>query len=174
VTLSILLVPVELGRETAVVQAIARFVSLLLIVVAFNWLRQQRDGEGFQVFRGLGRREPLTAVVLAFGMVSLLGFPLTIGFIGRWMALTLIAQQPTTTAWLPLAILFAMGGGIYGVWRGIAPLLIDGPEAESNKPTWMRVALAAGLIGSIGLVVSTQVVLRYGSQLATVWLQAAS
>ncbi len=35
--------------------------------------------------RGLGRRDPLTAVCLSLGAASLLGVPLTAGFVGKWI-----------------------------------------------------------------------------------------
>lgn len=177
VSLALLLTPVAVGWETAVLLPLTRFISLLLIALGAGALQHQGRGVGFDAFRGWGRRRPLATAVFAFGIVSLSGLPLTVGFTGRWAALALIARQSSAGLNLPIILLLAMGGGIYGVWRGLSPLLVAaatvveaGPTTRVARPR--RVALILSLAGASALVVWPQMVLSYANQLVNLWLLA--
>ncbi len=177
VSLALLLTPVEMGWETAVLVPIVRFVSLLLAALGSGGLQAYLPAGGFVAWRGWGRRFPLETAVFAFGILSLLGLPLTVGFSGRWAALILIAQQPMVGLNLPIVLLLAMGGGIYGVWRGLSPLLakgeVDFGDGVVINTTRMRLAaLILGLTGGLWLAAWPQAALTYAHRLANVWLLA--
>ena len=168
VSLALLTVPLADSWETAVSLPLVRFVGLLLVAVGFGGLgHHQAQGSNYAAFRGQGRRAPLAAITLALGLFSLLGLPLTIGFSGRWAAIDLLARQPAPA--LPVALLLAMGGGIYGLWRGLSPLLAtDKTEGESRlmQPLWLRALLTAGLAGGVWLIFSPQVILSLVGRLS--------
>lgn len=46
------------------------------------------SGSGFDEYRGLGRRSPLVAAVLATLMIAMSGMPLTTGFVGKFQVLS--------------------------------------------------------------------------------------
>ncbi|MCP4425973.1 MAG: hypothetical protein GY803_15885 [Chloroflexi bacterium] len=179
VALALLAVPVAAGLETAVMLPLARFVNMLAATVGLHWLSQARLGVEFAAYRGLGRQMPVKTAVFAFGLVSLLGLPLTIGFNGRWSALAAIAAQSpvaqSPVAWgMPAALLLAMGGGIYGTWRGLAPMLFtvadDSPPAKQRLSS--SLALTLGLVGGILLIGWPRIALSYARHLADLWLLA--
>src|SRR5438552_15889378 len=80
----------------------------LTTLAAFALLAAKgRDGERdvlIDDLAGLGTRRPWLAFALAVCMLSLLGFPGTAGFIGKWY----IRVAATATAQLPLAALLLL------------------------------------------------------------------
>ena len=168
VSLALLLVPVEVGWETAVLLPLLRSVSLLLIIVGWqNLLDIQSDAD----WRGLGRQRPMAALILGYGLLSLLGLPLAVGFPGRWAAIALIAREIDVSFWLPMGLLLAMGGGIYGVWRGLAPLLMRGETAVTDpQPIGMRIGLLLGM--AVGVILAlTPLTLTFVQRLAMLWFR---
>ena len=51
--------------------------------------------------RGLGRQMPLTMAAIVIGGLSLIGVPLTVGFISKWYLLMALIEQ----GWWPVAVL---------------------------------------------------------------------
>ena len=123
-----LALPLDVGWETAVVQLTARYVSLLLAAVGWLLLRQHSQGVAYAANRGLGRQWPLSVALLILGAFSLLGMPLTVGFNGRWAVLMGLAAADHST-WALLLLFAAVLGAIYGVLRGLLPLLADWSQA---------------------------------------------
>ncbi len=68
-------------------------------------------------FRGLGRQMPLTMAAIVIGGLSLIGVPLTVGFISKWYLLTALVEQ----GWWPIAVLILLGSmlAVVYVWRVI-------------------------------------------------------
>jgi NADH:ubiquinone oxidoreductase subunit 2 (subunit N) len=169
VSLALLLVPVGLGWETAVRLPLLRSISLLLIMLGWQTLPDIQLEVGW---RGLGRQRPMAALTLGYGLLSLLGLPLAAGFPGRWAAFALIAREPDVSFWLPIVLLLAMGGGIYGVWRGLAPLLMGGETAAADhQPIAVQIGLLLGLVVGVLLAV-TPLAMTFVQQLVLLWLRA--
>ncbi len=166
-SLALLLVPVAVGWETAVLLPLLRSASLLLVMLGWQALPAVQDDK----WQGLARRRPLAALALGYGLVSLLGLPLAVGFSGRWSAIVLVAAVVDAAVWLPVCLLLAMGGGIYGVWRGLAPLLMRGETAVTDhQPVQMRIGLLAGVVIGVLLAV-TPLALTFVQRLAFWWLR---
>ncbi len=68
-------------------------------------------------FRGLGRQMPLTMAAIVIGGLSLIGVPLTVGFVSKWYLLTALVEQ----GWWPIAVLILLGSmlAVVYVWRVI-------------------------------------------------------
>ncbi|MGJ8692515.1 MAG: monovalent cation/H+ antiporter subunit D family protein [Thalassotalea sp.] len=66
-------------------------------------------------FHGLGRQMPLTMAAIVVGGFSLIGVPLTVGFISKWYLLTALLEQ----GWWPVAVLILLGSilAVIYVWR---------------------------------------------------------
>ena len=168
VSLALLLVSVGDGWETAVLLPLLRSVSLLLIMLGWQNLPDIQSNEDW---RGLGRQRPMAALALGYGLLSLLGLPLAVGFPGRWAAIALIAREADVSFWLPVCLLLAMGGGIYGVWRGLAPLLMRGETAVADRsPIGMQIGLFFGVTAGVVLAV-TSLALTFVQRLALLWLR---
>lgn len=167
VSLALLLVPVGLGWETAVLLPLLRSVSLLLVGLGWQTLP---DFQLAADWRGLGRLRPMAALTLGYGLLSLLGLPLAVGFSGRWAALALIAREPDVSFWLPVGLL-AMGGGIYGLWRGLTPLLMGGETAAADhQPIAVQIGLLLGLVVGV-LLAATPLAMTFVQQLVLLWLR---
>lgn len=65
--------------------------------------------------RGLGRQMPLTMAAIVIGGLSLIGVPLTVGFISKWYLLMALIEQ----GWWPVAVLILFGSmlAVVYVWR---------------------------------------------------------
>lgn len=68
-----------------------------------------------QHFAGLGRQMPWTMAAIVIGGLSLIGIPMTVGFISKWYMLTASLQN----GWWPVALVILLGSllaAVY-VWR---------------------------------------------------------
>jgi multicomponent Na+:H+ antiporter subunit D len=98
--------------------------------------------------RGLGRTMPWTMAAFVAGGLSLIGVPLTVGFISKWY---LVAASLESGRW-PIAVLIVLSSliGVIYIWRVIeAAYLEKPPEGRTAReaplsmliPTW-------GLVGA--------------------------
>jgi len=66
-------------------------------------------------FQGLGRQMPLTMAAIVIGGLSLIGVPLTVGFVSKWYLILATLEN----GWWPVAILILLGSllAVVYVWR---------------------------------------------------------
>ncbi|RDH86013.1 MAG: cation:proton antiporter [endosymbiont of Galathealinum brachiosum] len=66
-------------------------------------------------FHGLGRQMPYTMAAIVIGGLSLIGVPLTVGFISKWYLLMALIEK----GWWPVAVLILLGSllAVIYVWR---------------------------------------------------------
>ncbi len=66
-------------------------------------------------FQGLGRQMPLTMAAIVVGGLSLIGVPLTVGFISKWYLVLAVIEN----GWWPVAVLILLGSllAIVYLWR---------------------------------------------------------
>lgn len=113
------------GIEQAWALTVLRTVGLLLGLGGLLWAGDSPD-LGPQ--RTLARH-PLAAVLFACGALSLVGLPFTPGFATRWAAISLGGG---VSIWWGIAQLLAVGAGLSGLLRTLAPLsdrLTEHPRA---------------------------------------------
>jgi len=96
---------------------------------------------------GLGRQMPLTMAAIVIGGLSLIGIPLTVGFVSKWYLVTALLEQ----GWWPVAVLILIGSllAIIYVWRIVevayfkAPLANKVPVREAPisflAPIWLLI-----------------------------------
>jgi multicomponent Na+:H+ antiporter subunit D len=82
-------------------------------------------------FRGLGRQMPLTMAAIVIGGLSLIGVPLTVGFVSKWYLLTALVEQ----GWWPIAVLILLGSmlAVVYVWRVIEVAYFKEPLEQNIK-----------------------------------------
>ena len=66
-------------------------------------------------FQGLGRQMPLTMAAIVIGGLSLIGVPLTVGFVSKWYLVLALIEN----GWWPVAVLILLGSllAVVYIWR---------------------------------------------------------
>ena len=84
-------------------------------------------------FRGLGRRMPWTMAAIVIGGLSLIGMPLTVGFVSKWY---LVLAAIEAGMW-PIALLVVAGSilAVVYVWRLVETAYFQRGEYESSELT---------------------------------------
>lgn len=161
------------GLPVALALLWARFVALTLAGLGVTVLRGQAGdaADDFASGRGLAWRLPLAVALFGLGLLTLAGLPLTPGFPGRWLVLTLVA---TDSAWYAALVALAAAGVVVGGLRCLVVFLSRPGAAEaagvipaggwpSRLRQWVLAgALAAGLL----LVLFPQALLGLAYRLA--------
>jgi multicomponent Na+:H+ antiporter subunit D len=99
--------------------------------------------------RGIGRDMPWTTAAFVAGGMSLIGLPLTVGFISKWY----LVQAALELGWWPVALLIMASSllAIVYVWRVVeAAYLKPAPEGVTRReaplsmliPAWILVGLS--------------------------------
>lgn len=84
-----------------------------------------------QDMAGLGKRMPLTAAAFVAGGFSLIGVPLTVGFISKWY----LVQGAFEAGWWPVAILIMLSSllAVIYVWRVVEVMYFREPPAGHEE-----------------------------------------
>ncbi len=108
----------------------------LTMVAAFGVVAALGDAggeaEAIEDYRGLGRRKPLLAAVLALALLSLAGIPITAGFIGKFL---LVQAGAGGSRWaLVLVLVLTSALGLYYYLRVLVTLFEKAsPEAAEQQ-----------------------------------------
>lgn len=87
-------------------------------------------------FNGLGKQMPYTMAAIAVGGLSLIGVPLTVGFISKWYLVLAVIDK----GWWPVAVLILLGSllAIVYIWRIIEAAYfkppVEGSESIKEAP----------------------------------------
>ena len=81
-------------------------------------------------FHGLGRQMPLTMAAIVLGGLSLIGVPLTVGFVSKWYLVLAVIEN----GWWPVAVLILLGSllAVIYVWRIVEVAYFKPPVAGSE------------------------------------------
>jgi NADH-quinone oxidoreductase subunit N len=121
-----------------------------------------RDGErdvSLDSIAGLARRRPWLAFGLSVCMLSLLGFPGTFGFVGKWAILAGLAEQRQLALSVVLVVTTLVSAGYYlPVVMAVYmrdPLSSDAHQGSGlPRPALVTVALAIGIVLVLGVLPS--------------------
>src|SRR3989454_7855635 len=145
-----LLVAVAAGTSAGSAAFVFYLVAYTLTTVAaFALLAAKgRDGERdvlIDDLAGLGSGRPWLAFALAICMLSLLGFPGTAGFIGKWYVLV----AATAAGQLPLAAILVLTSVISaGYYLSVIMAMYMQPEPFERAHTGMRIGRLGGAAGA--------------------------
>jgi NADH-quinone oxidoreductase subunit N len=135
--------------------------------------REGFEAEQIADLRGLGRRSPWYAFVMAVLMFSLAGVPPTMGFVAKLYVLQALLSDGTTAGaiWLAvIAVLFSVVGAYYYI-RVVKVMFFDAPEDESPivAAADMRIALSANglLLLVLGMIPQYLLALCAGAMVRT-------
>lgn len=144
ITLLALSIPGGMGEQTAVSLHLNRIFSLLIMSVAWYWLKANGFTTIMSSSQGLGRQAQFSTFLFIFGGFSLIGLPLTPGFSGRWALMASLSQIGQAPTWLLILLLLSMVGAALGILRLLAILVKQLPQTHHTnaEPRWIRGAVA--------------------------------
>jgi formate hydrogenlyase subunit 3/multisubunit Na+/H+ antiporter MnhD subunit len=153
------------GFAAALIQIAAMAAASLALLGGFA-----ASGVGLDhaALDGLGRRAPFSGIAITLGALSLMGAPLTLGFLGRWRVIE--AAVGVEWWWAALLVIGASLAGVVYAGRLVERLYFRRAETLTpiQRDPW-RLALAPMLIVSvvvIALGVAPEALLRAASAAA--------
>jgi formate hydrogenlyase subunit 3/multisubunit Na+/H+ antiporter MnhD subunit len=142
------LLSVSLGSPAGFAAALVQIFALAAAMLALLGAAAATRDASLQALDGLGRRYPIAGVAVTAGALSLMGAPLTVGFLGRWR----LIEAAVGAGWWwvagiallsSLAAVFYSGRLIERVYFRRAATVADG-----ERDAW-RMLIAPALIAAI-------------------------
>lgn len=148
----------ELGVGAVLYYLAAYTVSNLL---AFGSLilagSRGKEVVSYEGIAGLGRRHPLVALPFVVGVLSLMGFPPTAGFFGKYYIILAAVDAGGGLVWLAVLLVLTSVVGAYYYLRVIVMLFMKQPEPEAPVAVPMR----SGYV-TAALILAAYFVVRLG------------
>ncbi len=135
---------VEAGASAVVVYALAYALSSVLAfgaLVAFG--SRGLEAVSYDDLAGAGRRHPLLALPFVLGVLSLMGFPPTAGFFGKYYIFTAVVAAGNQYTWLAVVGVVTSAMGAYYYLKVIVYLFMRVPREGEPVAVPMRSALVA-------------------------------
>ncbi len=119
------------GLTATLVHLFNHAVMKAVLFLALGAVVYRVGGARLADMRGLGRSMPLTMAALVAGGLSLIGVPLTAGFISKWY-LVLAALE---AGWWPIAVLVLVGSllAVIYVWRVVETVYMQPRSAGATE-----------------------------------------
>jgi formate hydrogenlyase subunit 3/multisubunit Na+/H+ antiporter MnhD subunit len=135
------------GLLIALPALMSRFLSLLLITLAWGWPVGDAGGsEADPVRRWAGR---LPTALLVYGCLSLIGLPLTPGFAGRWAQLAVVGDE---SMWPGLLLVVSLALAALATARAaLRPGLARGANRVVSRGGMVFALVLLGLAALLGL-----------------------
>jgi len=122
---------------------------------------------------GIGRVMPLTTFGVVIGGLSLIGVPLTAGFVSKWYLI--LAALEHGAWWLALAVVLSSLLAVVYVWRFVETAYFEKPDAEvarlKEAPAPMLVMSGLMIAGCIYLGLETSLTVGGASEAAAALLR---
>lgn len=136
------------GMAWAAQMLVWRAFSLLLVGTGLTIVMRATRDDAFQACSGLLHRRLPGVLVLTGGLLSLAGYPLTPGFVGRWPLINELFRGQPITAWV---VILSGACVTVGTLAGLKSCLGPSPEPARGE----RVAALVGMVAAtlvLGLV----------------------
>ena len=116
-----------------------------------------KEAVSYEDLAGVGRRHPAAAVPFVLGVLSLLGFPPTAGFFGKYYVFNAAVQAGGGMVWLAVLGVLTSAIGAYYYLRVIVYMFMKQPQAGAP----VAVPMKSGYVVA-ALILSGYFVLRMG------------
>jgi multicomponent Na+:H+ antiporter subunit D len=109
-------------------------------------------------FQGLGRQMPATMAAIVIGGLSLIGVPLTVGFVSKWYLVLAVIEH----GWWPVAVLILLGSllAVVYVWRIVETAYfkpaLDGAATVKEAPLSFLVPIWTLVLANIYFGIDTR------------------
>jgi multicomponent Na+:H+ antiporter subunit D len=127
-------------------------------------------------FRGLGKRMPITMAAFVLAGVSLIGVPLTVGFVSKWYLVLAALEQ----GYWPVAVLILLASllAVAYIWRIVEVAYFqeapeDAPEVK-EAPFLMQVGMWTLIVGTYYFGISTSMTVSVARKAAEMLMGASS
>ncbi|WP_066961451.1 monovalent cation/H+ antiporter subunit D family protein [Microbulbifer sp. Q7] len=143
-----MVVGIGIGTATALQATLLHLFNHALmkggLFLALAGLVYQLGGCRIEQFRGLGRTMPWTMAAIVVGGLSLIGMPLTVGFVSKWY---LIAAAVEQQLW-GVAILVVLGSllAVAYIWKLVEAAYFQAPTDDTVKEAPLGILLPAWLL----------------------------
>ncbi|HVV32631.1 MAG TPA: proton-conducting transporter membrane subunit [Vitreimonas sp.] len=146
-----ILLGIALGSPAGFEAAFVQLFGLVASVLALIGGAAAAGGDTLGALDGLGRRAPLASVAITAGALSLMGAPLSIGFLGRWRLIE--AALGVGWWWVAAVAIAASLAGVFYGGRLIERLYFRraSTAVAASRDPW-RFALAPALLSAIAAV----------------------
>jgi NADH-quinone oxidoreductase subunit N len=116
-----------------------------------------KEAVSYEDLAGVGRRHPMIALPFIIGVLSLMGFPPTAGFLGKWYVFSAAVSAGESMLWLVILGVLTSVVGAYYYLRVIVFMFMKAPEPGAPIAVPMRSGYVV-----LALVVSCYFVIRMG------------
>lgn len=151
--MAILAVNQEMSIQAILYYAMAySFGTIAAFTILFNL--SKGNGEGIDLFHGLGKRSPWLAVAMVIALLSLAGIPVTSGFFAKFYIFSTLIHSPYK--WLLILAVLTSAVGVYYYFKIIIAMYFkksEDTEAVQLAPQHGLVILITSIITlAIGLM----------------------
>jgi len=137
---------------------LAYTVSNVLAFGSLIWIGSKgREAVDYDDLAGVGRRHPMVALPFIVGVLSLMGFPPTAGFFGKYYVFNAAVQAGGGFVWLAVFGILASAIGAYYYLRVVVVMLMK----EPTKDQVLAVPMKSGYV-SAALAISGAAVMVFG------------
>lgn len=135
-----------LGLTAALLHLLNHALMKGALFLALGCVSYRVGGTAVESLAGLGRRMPWTMAAVVAGSLSLVGVPLTVGFVSKWYLV--LAALEAGSWWLVAAILVSSLLALVYVWRLVETAYFRNPAEPGDVteapwslllPTWILV-----------------------------------
>jgi NADH-quinone oxidoreductase subunit N len=116
-----------------------------------------KEAVSYEDLAGVGRRYPLLALPFVIGVLSLMGFPPTAGFLGKWYVFSAAIAAGNSLLWLVILGVLTSVVGAYYYLRVLVFMFMKSPEPGAPLAVPMRSGYVV-----LALVLSGYFVLKMG------------
>ena len=110
-----------------------------------------KEAVHYDDLRGVGRRHPMAALPFVIGVLSLMGFPPTAGFFGKYYVFNAAVQAGDV--WLAIVGVLASAVGAYYYLRVIVVMFMQEPEEDQVLAVPMKSGYVATALAASGAAV---------------------
>ncbi|MDX2274676.1 MAG: proton-conducting transporter membrane subunit [Hyphomonadaceae bacterium] len=156
------LVSAALGSPAGFAAALVQITALGIAAMAlFGGAASLGQAHGLDALDGLARRAPLSALAVTAGALSVMGAPLTLGFLGRWRLIE--AGVGGGWWWAAGAVIVVSLAAVFYAGRLIERVYFRRAGAAAVEPNLWRLTLGPALVAAtlaIGVGLEPSLLLR--------------
>ena len=155
------------GWQTAVSIHLNRILSLIILSIAWRLLKNNGLTDTITNNAGFALNRRLSAGLFIFSAFSLVGLPLTPGFIGRWALMASLSEIGQVPWWVLVLLLVAIVLAALGVIRLLAVWVKQTEETiqSNSEPRWIQGIVAFLLALSIIVATFPQLITNYAARI---------